>query len=128
MTQYMEKLQFYIDYKVYEILSKNASIDVIRINLEDLENKLYNMTLNYEQGRYSKFFFINVAKLQVTNFNKNFDLIVNLNKQIADMYKDKGENKEAENIEKELESLRTEVNKAVDKRFEMCVDLTKKEM
>lgn len=128
MTQYMEKLQFCIDYKVYEILSKNASIDVIRINLEDLENKLYNMTLNYEQGRYSKFFFINVAKLQVTNFNKNFDLIVNLNKQIADMYKDKGENKEAENIEKELESLKTEVNKAVDKRFEMCVDLTKKEM
>lgn len=128
MTQCREKLQFCIDYKVYEILSKNASIDVIRTNLEDLENKLYNMTLNYEQGRYSKFFFINVAKLQVTNFNKNFDLIVNLNKQIADMYKDKGENKEAENIEKELESLKTEVNKAVDKRFEMCVDLTKKEM
>lgn len=128
MTQYMEKLQFCIDYKVYEILSKNASIDVIRTNLEDLENKLYNMALNYEQGRYSKFFFINVAKLQVTNFNKNFDLIVNLNKQIADMYKDKGENKEAENIEKELESLRTEVNKAIDKRFETCVGLTKKGM
>lgn len=128
MTQCREKLQFCIDYKVYEILSKNASIDVIRTNLEDLENKLYNMALNYEQGRYSKFFFINVAKLQVTNFNKNFDLIVNLNKQIADMYKDKGENKEAENIEKELESLRTEVNKAIDKRFEMCVGLTKKGM
>lgn len=117
MTNYLIESQFHIGTEDFDELTKNGSIEAIRERLEELENKLYNLEVDYEQKIFNKFLYTGLRKMQVEKFNKNFDLIVNLNKKIADMYRDKGEKVMADKLDKEIENLKNKVNETIDKRL-----------
>ncbi len=117
MTNYLIESQFRIGTEDFDELTKNGSIEAIRERLEELENKLYNLEVDYEQKIFNKFLYTGLRKMQVEKFNKNFDLIVNLNKKIADMYRDKGEKVMADKLDKEIENLKNKVNETIDKRL-----------
>lgn len=117
MTNYLGESQFYIGTEDFDELTKNGSIESIKESLEDLENKLYKLELDYEQKIINKFLYIRLSRKQVERFNKNFDLIVSLNKKIADMYRDKGEEVMADKLDEEIENLKNKVNEDIDKRL-----------
>lgn len=118
MINYLEQLQFCLNAQDFDELTKNGSISTIGSNLNELENKLHNLEIDYEQKRFNKFLYTVAAKKQIEKFNENFVLIVNLNKKIADMYRDKGEGEMADKINEEIENVKNKVTEAIDDRVD----------
>lgn len=118
MINYLEQLQFCLNAQDFDELTKNGSISTIGSNLNELENKLHNLEIDYEQKRFNKFLYTVAAKKQIEKFNENFVLIVNLNKKIADMYRDKGEGEMADKINEEIENVKNKVTEVIDGRLD----------
>ncbi|WP_308748364.1 hypothetical protein [uncultured Anaerococcus sp.] len=118
MTNYLDQLQFCLNSQDFDELTKNGSISTIGSNLNELENKLYNLEIDYEQKRFNEFLYTVVAKKQIEKFDKNFTLIVNLNQKISDMYRDKGEEEIADKLNREIKKIKNEVIKAIENRLD----------